>query len=418
MIINSNPAAINSARVLADSNKALSKSLARLSSGSRIVSPEDDAAGLAVSTKFKAELVRIGAARTNVGNATAFSQTQDGFLKSVDTALRRMSELSTLATDQTKVASDVANYDREFQELKAFIKSSAAKTFNGVSLFGTGNLVESGGSETTITIGSGTTASITIGTGTGALSTALTNFKTTATDANLIALKVAINVTALQLNQIGINNGAAIVSSTVALGGLNVADTTNVVAFNAAKTYLTDAARLNKTYDTAAMADTTTASQSAAKIQGLIDLATDTSAYINAKFGGLKVTDASDGTGYQLKGIDVNALKADMEASTGSLTTLTIGGAAAMVTTLSTHINTLASNRAYVGANISRLNAVDGQLAIYNENLAAANSRIEDVDVASESTNFAKQQILVQSGTAMLAQANLMPQNALRLIGN
>ncbi len=122
MIINSNPAAINSARVLAESNKALSKSLARLSSGSRIVSPEDDAAGLAVSTKFKAEIVRVGAARTNVGNMVSFSQTQEGFLKSVDTALSRMSELSVLAADQTKVASDVENYDREIQELKSFIQ--------------------------------------------------------------------------------------------------------------------------------------------------------------------------------------------------------------------------------------------------------------------------------------------------------
>ncbi|MSR42737.1 MAG: flagellin, partial [Pedosphaera sp.] len=73
-------------------------------------------------------------------------------------------------------------------------------------------------------------------------------------------------------------------------------------------------------------------------------------------------------------------------------------------------------NRAFVGANISRLNSVDSQMAIYNENLAAANSRIEDVDVAAESTNYAKQQILVQSGTAMLAQANVIPQNALKLI--
>ncbi|MSS99797.1 MAG: hypothetical protein EXS29_00590 [Pedosphaera sp.] len=412
MIINSNPSALNSARVLAASNAALSKSLARLSSGSRIVSPEDDAAGLAVSTKFKSELARIGAVRVNVGNAVSFSQTQDGFLKSVDTALRRMSELATLATDQTKVATDVANYDKEFQELKAFIKSSSTKTFNGVSLFGTGNLL----STTAVTIGSGTTTSITIGSGTAALDTALSAFKTTASDASFVALKAAINLTALQLNQIGINNGAATVSTAVASGGLGVADTTHLVAFTAAKTYLQDAARLNKTYDTAAMADTLTNTQSAAQIQGLIDFATDTLAYTRAKFGGLKVTDASDATSYQMKGIDVNALKADMESATGSLTTLTIAAAAAMVTTISTHINTLAGNRAFVGANISRLNSVDSQMAIYNENLAAANSRIEDVDVAAESTNYAKQQILVQSGTAMLAQANVIPQNALKLI--
>ena len=69
-----------------------------------------------------------------------------------------------------------------------------------------------------------------------------------------------------------------------------------------------------------------------------------------------------------------------------------------------------------MGANISRLNMVDSQLAVYGENLSAANSRIADVDVASESANYAKQQILVQSGTAMLSQANLLSQSALRLL--
>jgi flagellin len=69
-----------------------------------------------------------------------------------------------------------------------------------------------------------------------------------------------------------------------------------------------------------------------------------------------------------------------------------------------------------VGANISRLNMVESQLGVYGENLAAANSRIEDVDVAKESANYARQQILVQSGTAMLSQANVMPQAALQLI--
>jgi len=86
------------------------------------------------------------------------------------------------------------------------------------------------------------------------------------------------------------------------------------------------------------------------------------------------------------------------------------------VAKLTTHINTLAGNRAFVGANISRLNMIDSQLAVYGENLAAANSRIADVNVATESANYAKQQILVQSGTAMLAQANIMPQSALMLL--
>jgi flagellin len=77
----------------------------------------------------------------------------------------------------------------------------------------------------------------------------------------------------------------------------------------------------------------------------------------------------------------------------------------------------LASDRAQVGANISRLESERASLAILRDNISQARSRIIDVDVAEESANFAKQQILVQSGTAMLAQANVIPQSALRLIG-
>ena len=132
-------------------------------------------------------------------------------------------------------------------------------------------------------------------------------------------------------------------------------------------------------------------------------------------YGGKYVTDASDATSYQVKGIDISALETDVGAS-GTMLALSKSNAESYVGKLTTHINNLAGNRAYVGANISRLNMVDSQLAVYGENLGAANSRIADVDVAIESANYAKQQILVQSGTAMLAQANSMPQLALQLL--
>ncbi|MBI4657894.1 MAG: flagellin, partial [Verrucomicrobia bacterium] len=84
---------------------------------------------------------------------------------------------------------------------------------------------------------------------------------------------------------------------------------------------------------------------------------------------------------------------------------------------IKTAIQALANMRALVGANIQRLTLTSEQLSILNENLFAANSRIKDIEVAEESTQFAKFNILVQSGTAMLAQANLLPQSALRLLG-
>ena len=99
MVINTNTTAASAARNLADSTRLLSKSLARLSSGSKIISPEDDAAGLAQIIRFEAQINRNSAVKANVGNAISFVQTQDGFLQKVQSALDRMSELSVLSQD-------------------------------------------------------------------------------------------------------------------------------------------------------------------------------------------------------------------------------------------------------------------------------------------------------------------------------
>ena len=104
MVINTNIAAQTGARLLGESTTALNKSLARLSSGLKIVSPEDDAAGLAVSSRFDAQINRVNAVNTNVSNAISFSQTQDGYLKKIAKALDRMSELSVMSQDKKEAA--------------------------------------------------------------------------------------------------------------------------------------------------------------------------------------------------------------------------------------------------------------------------------------------------------------------------
>ena len=106
MVINTNVTAESSANLLATSSANLAKSLQRLSSGSKIVSPDDDAAGLAVSMKFDAQSKRIGAAVTNISNAISFTKTQDGYLAQVGKALNRMGELAVSAQDVTKTADD------------------------------------------------------------------------------------------------------------------------------------------------------------------------------------------------------------------------------------------------------------------------------------------------------------------------
>lgn len=266
MVINTNVSAQSGARHLSESSSLLAKSLARLSSGSKIVSPEDDAAGLAVSMRFDAQISRTAAAKSNVSNAISFSQTQDGFMGKVAKALDRMSELSVLAQDVTKSDSDRTLYNNEFSTLSSYITNVASKDFNGVSLFGSS------------------------------------------------ALSVTID-----------SEGTTFSMSAVNLG--------------------------------------------------------------TATYTGLSSASVS-----------------------------TSGGATSALTSVKNAITQLASDRATAGASLSRLQYTNEQLGVLKDNLSAANSRIKDVDVAEESTQYARYNILVQSGTAMLAQANAVPQSALRLL--
>jgi len=135
MVINTNMSAETAATNLQHSQSMLAKSLARLSSGSKLTSPADDAAGTAVSTRMESQVNRLKAAESNVANAVSFTQTQDGFLQKIGGALDRMSELSISSQDATKTDADRALYDKEFQTLAAYVTSASNKDFNGVSLF-------------------------------------------------------------------------------------------------------------------------------------------------------------------------------------------------------------------------------------------------------------------------------------------
>ena len=629
MVINTNTTSLFARRTLEASNMALSKSLARLSSGSKIVSPEDDAAGLAVSMKFRAEISRVGSATANVGNAISFSQTQDGFLGTVDTALRRMSELAVLAADQTKSNSDVENYQKEFSELKEFISRTAGKTFNGVGLFSSATLEDkdlssvddmarnsrydallktqvdttlkaaydafiaapdgladdvtfkagtvdakkaAGGADGYFTLAAGHgidngqrvrfyDASVATGISTTAdyylkVDAANANKFTIHTDAALTSaavdpgaddatklhmmsygnydklktLRTELANTAMEWEQKELAtvdrtkqdwSGAAVDSVkqvddiTIAAGSaagdnynvtINgktlataVAHDTNVATTGAALAAAINAdaelgALVSASADGAGKVTLTSevagnsytlevtsnlhsissanvtqnvtgvdASKAVTKSwqdvydfwqtrtgntwsgvrahvdavdrqakdivnQGSLtdDLTTqyknmysDIKSYVYNNGAGIAVTDRSNGESYQLKGADVSFITDAIDNSTDTYAikeNLTKTNGETYAKNVSSLINNLAGTRAYVGANISRLNMVNSQLAVYGENLGAANSRIADVDVAVESANYAKNQILVQSGTAMLAQANVLPQYALQLL--
>jgi flagellin len=135
VVINTNYSATVASNNLAASNSMLQKSLNRLSSGSKIVSPSDDAGGLAVSVKLTAAAKRSGAANNNIGNSMSYLQTQDGALKVAGKVLDRISELKTLHSDPTKSTTDKANYDTEFSQLKLQLTSLAAEKFNSINVF-------------------------------------------------------------------------------------------------------------------------------------------------------------------------------------------------------------------------------------------------------------------------------------------
>ncbi|MBP7140557.1 MAG: flagellin [Opitutaceae bacterium] len=155
VVINTNYSATIASNNLAASNSMLQKSLNRLSSGSKIVSPADDAGGLAVSMKMSAAAKRSGAVATNISNSVSLLQTQDGALKVAGKVLDRISELKTLYADPTKNASDLANYDSEFTALQAQLTAISSEKFNGNAMFGTGatfsvQVTEDGGTSVTV----------------------------------------------------------------------------------------------------------------------------------------------------------------------------------------------------------------------------------------------------------------------------
>lgn len=271
VVINTNSSATSASNNLAASNAMLQKSLNRLSSGSKIVNPSDDAGGLAVSMKLSAAAKRQGAVASNIGNAVSYLQTQDGALKIASKVLDRISELKTLYADPTKNSSDLANYDSEFTTLQSQLTALSSESFNGVNIFGSSSL--------------------------------------------------SVSVT---------EDGNT--SSSVSLAGRTLNSTSTGV-------------------------------------------------------GNLLTTSVS---------------------SLGS-STLTLSA-------ITTAIQNVATFRAANGAEQSRLGFANELLVTNKANLESAISRITDVDVASESTQLARWNTLVQAGTAMLSQANGSAQTALRLI--
>jgi flagellin len=272
-----NITAMFATRQLGVSNAKLNNSLEKLSSGLRINHAADDAAGLAVSERLRAQINGLGQAKKNVMDGVSMVQTAEGAIENFGNILQRMRVLAVQASNGTLTTSDRALIQAEVNQLVSEIdRMNSSITFNGVYLlYGNGTAFDGAGS---ITL------------------------------------------------QVGANSGQTIVM--------------NITSFTASA-------------------------------------------------------------------IGISGISASYTASTA--------GASSAVTLLDGAINTVNSQRANLGAIQNRLLSTHDFLSIQEENLSASESRIRDVDFATEMTEFTKNQIFVQAGAAMLAQANLVPQAVLQL---
>lgn len=432
VIINTNSAATLASYNLSTSSANLQRSLNRLSSGSRIVNPADDAGGLAVSVKLSAAARRMGAAATNIANSQSYLQTQDGSLKVLGKVLDRISELKTLSLDPTKNGSDISNYDAEFKTLQQEVFSIASEKFNGNGLFGTSDL--------TVHTSEDQLQSVTIdaidllgGYSPSGTPRAWSDFNSAATGAYWVSSNAGIGgspatmfhgdgtLTSTQTNIAGpyhiafdytAATEAAAGELTFSGGGSGLLDFSSLVGKGSVQVDVDSAG-------TATWTATVTADNGAT-----YTYPSGTISNFGASGGGaLKFTIAntSGGNDLHLEHFAVTGPAVPVGTpGTGNIWDVANGSVLSSVdmTSISGAIEDVATYRAANGSDQSRLSYASDMLLTNKGNLEQATSRISDVDVAEESATLAKNNVLVQAGTAMLSQANQSSQIALKLIGN
>lgn len=400
MRIQHNIAALNSYRNLTGNNSAVSKNLEKLSSGYKINRAGDDAAGLAISEKMRAQITGLNTAQKNAQDGVSLVQTAEGALTEVHSMLNRMVELADQSANGTyDNAVDRANLQKEVASLKDEIDRIADSTnFNGINLLD-GSLSTS----TTSTLN-----------GTAATTKAAVDLKFTFAE-QFKGKDIKVNIA----NKAG---GGDTIDAEVA------ADGTITLKMDATRDHSASAIK-----EALAKADTTNvAKEDKAKMSSLLASATVTGAGTTGLKNGdgfameTGQTTAAKGKSLTLQIGDTSKDFNQMAVSVGDMHGEALGiadidistqvGAQTAVDKIKTAINSVSSTRGDLGAIQNRLEHTINNLSVTAENMTAAESRIRDVDMANEMMAYTKNNILVQSSQAMLAQANQLPQGVLQLL--
>ncbi len=436
MRINHNIAALNTYRQLSSNTSATSKSLEKLSSGLRINRAGDDAAGLAISEKMRGQIRGLDQASRNSQDGISLIQTAEGALNETHSILQRMRELAVQAANDTNTESDRTEMQKEIDQLtKEITRISTDTEFNTKKLLD-GTMAASATSGTPTVISAATvagdvasgvyTATVSVTDAVGAFSAAGTtgldaadfDFAASTLDAGNYSMVISAydggtDTATVQLmdsngDQVGATMAAVDLTADFTIGGV-VVDGTQVAANG-----------------TATFSITSERTQSAAVTDSNGDAVT-----------GLDLTIVESATDGQTSAITVdasNAMKFQIGANAGQTTSISVNdmsasalsvdaldlttqtGASSAITAIDSALTTVSSERSKLGGMQNRLEHTINNLGTTSENLTASESRIRDVDMAKEMTEYTKNNILNQAAQAMLAQANQQPQGVLQLL--
>eukprot|EP00998_Keelungia_sp_KM082_P006441 NODE_268_length_2174_cov_1.777235_g262_i0.p1 GENE.NODE_268_length_2174_cov_1.777235_g262_i0~~NODE_268_length_2174_cov_1.777235_g262_i0.p1 ORF type:complete len:446 (-),score=107.11 NODE_268_length_2174_cov_1.777235_g262_i0:350-1687(-) len=438
----SNYAANVAHRNLTNSDTMATRSLAKLSSGTRVVSARDDAASMAIGARLNATTQALKTATVNVGQANSMLQIADGGMATIDNILVRMKTLAVQASSGNLSDTERGFLNDEFVQLRDEIDRIASSTnFNGIQLLGDGGDVAL---DYTDLAAAGTGAALSAVNGFDAIAITDNNYWATDTNTNITDNSFDVNINYAAGGQVimtvaatvdGDNRTQSIDVSDYVTGGSKEMGAGDKATLNFDELGLSFSINNNFTASVDSIAaDNTGASDFGTDTQfnggatndstsNTVTIAADNgqtlAASIEFQVGGGNT--ANDRLSINLTSVDSGSLGTGVGGTETALNDATVdistaANAQNSVEVVTRAIDDLQRARAAVGTSQNRLDFAGQNLASTQENTESARSTLLDLDVAAEMTAFTSKQILVQSGVAMLAQANQMPQNLLRLL--
>lgn len=463
--INTNVASLNAQRNLNSSQGSLATSLQRLSSGLRINSAKDDAAGLAISERFSTQIRGLNQATRNANDGISLAQTAEGDLVQISENLQRMRELSVQSANATNSSSDREALQKEITALSSEVDRIANQSsFNGQKLLNgtftskafqvganagetiqinnitSARATEIGGftfsstavtsaalADGDLTIKVGSSSAVTVGASTAGAGAGQTAASAWAKAQTINAANAGVTATA-STSVAGVAMTPAALTGTITINDIETAtfSTTADAAVSRAATISAINAISDRTGVTAS-ADPTNGVKLTAADGRDIKIAFDTLtsaatgvAAASTNYGTLSLTSSS--ATVEIGGATPAKAGLTAGAATTSLSAIsdidigTQSGASSAISVLDAALQSVNNTRADLGAIQNRFSSVVASLQVASENLSSSRGRIVDADFATETANLTRAQILQQAGTAMLAQANSLPQNVLSLL--